>query len=418
MAAPITATPGLEGIVVAQTQLSSVNGTEGILTYRGYNIHDLAENASFEEIMHLLWYGTLPTQSQLDQLNAHLRKHRKLSESVKNTIRALPTTGAPIDSLKAGVTAMGMEDPEQDNLDHDALLEKAIRLAAAMPTMLAMYQRLRTGKEPIEPDTQLGSAANFLYMVNGEKPTETQAKAFDLYLVLLAEHSMNASTFTARSTISSTSDIYSAVTAALGSLKGVAHGGANMMAMNMLIEIGHPGEIDDYVDESLRIKRRLMGLGHRIYKTRDPRVDHLMKWSEKVADEIGDDKWYQLRPPDGGADRPPPVLRRAQALSERRVLLRSAPLQPRLPARHDARRVRHLSHRRLERERHGAVGEQPPDAPGRRVHRPEVAAVRPNRQARLIYRVNNLLRATLRCRPSLRPVGSNNGLSRDVARTG
>jgi citrate synthase len=294
MAAPITATPGLEGIVVAQTQLSSVNGTEGILTYRGYNIHDLAENASFEEIMHLLWYGTLPTQTQLDQLTEHLRRHRNLSESVKNTIRALPTTGAPIDSLKAGVTALGMEDPDQDNLEHDALLEKAIRLAAAMPTMLAMYQRLRTGKEPIEPDAILGTAANFLYMVNGEKPSATQAKAFDLYLVLLAEHSMNASTFTARSTVSSTSDLYSAVTAALGSLKGVAHGGANMMAMNMLIEIGHPGEIDDYVDESLRIKRRLMGLGHRIYKTRDPRVDHLMKWSEKVADEIGDDKWYQL----------------------------------------------------------------------------------------------------------------------------
>jgi citrate synthase len=187
-----------------------------------------------------------------------------------------------------------MEDPDQDNLEHDAILEKAIRLAAAMPTILAAYQRLRSGKDPVEPDSSLSTAANFLYMVNGEKPTETQAKAFDLYLVLLAEHSMNASTFTARSTVSSTSDLYSAITAALGSLKGVAHGGANMMAMNMLLEIGSPGEIDDYVDESLRIKRRLMGLGHRIYKTRDPRVDHLMKWSEKVANEIGDTKWYQL----------------------------------------------------------------------------------------------------------------------------
>jgi len=294
MAAPITATPGLEGIVVAQTQLSSVNGTEGILTYRGYNIHDLAENTSFEEIMHLLWYGTLPTQSQLDQLTEHLRRHRALSDAVKNTIRALPTTGAPIDSLKVGVTAMGMEDPDQDNLSQEAILEKATRLAAAMPTILAMYERLRNGKDPIEPDTSLNTAANFLYMVTGEKPSETQSKAFDLYLVLLAEHSMNASTFTARSTVSSTSDLYSAVNAALGSLKGVAHGGANMMAMNMLLEIGDPSQIDEYVDESLRIKRRLMGLGHRIYKTRDPRVDHLMKWSELVANEIGDTKWYQL----------------------------------------------------------------------------------------------------------------------------
>jgi len=167
-------------------------------------------------------------------------------------------------------------------------------LAAAMPTILASYQRLRNGQEPIAPSSDLGIAANFLYMLRGEKPSQTQADAFNLYLVLLAEHSMNASTFTARSTISSSSDIYSAVTAALGSLKGVAHGGANMMAMNMLLEIGDPAKIEEYVDESLKIKRRLMGLGHRIYKTRDPRVNHLMKWSEKVANEVGDTQWYQL----------------------------------------------------------------------------------------------------------------------------
>ncbi len=288
------AAAGLEGLVVAQTELSSVNGTEGILTYRGYNINDLAENARFEEIMYLLWYGTLPTRAQLDELNDKLRHHRQLSNDVMNTIKALPRTGAPIDSLKAGVTALGMEDPNQDDLSQEGLREKAIRLAAAMPTILAAYQRLRNGQEPVAPDTELDTAANFLYMVRGEKPSQTQADAFNLYLVLLAEHSMNASTFTARSTISSSSDLYSAITAALGSLKGVAHGGANMMAMNMLIEIGDPAKIEEYVDESLRIKRRLMGLGHRIYKTRDPRVNHLMKWSEKVANEVGDTQWYQL----------------------------------------------------------------------------------------------------------------------------
>jgi len=288
------ATAGLDGIVVAQTELSSVNGTDGILTYRGYNIHDLAEKTSFEEIAHLLWYGTLPTQTQLDELNQHLGRHRNLSDAVMNTLRALPTSGQPINALAAGVMAVGMEDPDQDNLTREGLLEKAIRLTGAMPTILAAYQRLRSGQEPIAPDTSLGTAGNFLYMVTGEQPTDTRCDAFNVYLVLLAEHSMNASTFTSRSTISSTSDIYSAVTAALGSLKGVAHGGANMMAMNMLLDIGHPGEIDDYIDESLRIKRRLMGMGHRIYKTRDPRVDHLMRWSEKVADEVGDDRWYQL----------------------------------------------------------------------------------------------------------------------------
>lgn len=288
------AAAGLEGLVVAQTGLSSVNGTEGILTYRGYNINDLAENARFEEIIYLLWYGALPTRAQLDDLTGKLRQHRQISSDVMNTIKALPRGGAPIDSLKVGVTALGMEDSDQDDLSQEGLREKAVLLAAAMPTVLAAYQRFRNGQEAIEPDTELDTAANFLYMVRGEKPSQTQADAFNLYLVLLAEHSMNASTFTARSTISSTSDLYSAITAALGSLKGVAHGGANMMAMNMLLDIGDPAKIEEYVDESLRIKRRLMGLGHRIYKTRDPRVNHLMKWSEKVANEVGDTKWYQL----------------------------------------------------------------------------------------------------------------------------
>jgi citrate synthase len=288
------ATAGLEGIVVAQTELSSVNGTEGILTYRGYNIHDLAETSSFEEIAHLLWNGTLPNQAQLDQVTAHLNEHRKITDTVMNVIRALPKGGAPIDALKVGVTVVGMEDPDQDSWEHQAICEKGYRLTGAMPTILAAYQRLRSGKEPLTPLPDLDTAGNFLYMVNGERPSETKRRAFNTYLVLLAEHSMNASTFVARSTISSTTDYYSAIAAALGSLKGVAHGGANMMAMKMLLEIGDPNQIDDYIDESLRTKRRIMGLGHRIYKTRDPRVDHLMHWSEKVADEIGDETWYQL----------------------------------------------------------------------------------------------------------------------------
>jgi citrate synthase len=288
------ATAGLEGVVVAQTELSSVNGTEGILTYRGYNIHDLAGHATFEEIIHLLWHGTLPTTAQLAEINRQFSKHRNLTDEVQAVIRALPRTGAPIDALKAGVTAMGMQDADQDNFEHDAIRAKGLNLAAAMPTMLAAYQRLRSGGEPLQPQADLDTAGNFLYMVNGKRPTETQHAAFNTYLMLVAEHSMNASTFVARATISSSTDYYSAITAALGSLKGVAHGGANMMAMKMLLEIGDPKQIEAYIDESLETKRRIMGLGHRIYKTRDPRVDHLMYWSEKVADEIGDETWYQL----------------------------------------------------------------------------------------------------------------------------
>ena len=285
---------GLEGLVVAETSLSSVDGTNGILTFRGYNANDIVNKVTFEEVLHLLWYGEFPTQAQLDTLTGHLSRHRQLSDDVMTVIKALPKSGQPIDALKAGVTAMGMTDPDQDSWDHEDLIDKSIRTTAAMPTILAAYERLRNGKEPIAPADDLNTAGNFLYMVHGERQSEAKQASFDTYLMLLVEHSMNASTFTARSTISSSSDYYSAITAALGSLKGTAHGGANMMAMNMLLEIGDPAKIRDYVDESLQIKRRLMGIGHRIYKTRDPRVNHLMAWSEKIADEVGDDTWYQL----------------------------------------------------------------------------------------------------------------------------
>lgn len=285
---------GLDGLVVAETSLSSVDGTNGILTFRGYNANDIVNKVSFEEILHLLWYGELPTRSQLDELTGHLSKHRKLSDDVMKVIRALPTGGQPIDALKAGVTVMGMLDPEQDSWEKEDLIEKSIRTTAAMPTILAAYERLRNGKEPVDPVDDLNTAGNFLYMIHGERQSDTKTAAFDTYLMLLVEHSMNASTFTARSTMSSNTDYYSAITAALGSLKGTAHGGANMMAMKMLQEIGDPNKIRDYVDESLQIKRRLMGIGHRIYKTRDPRVNHLMAWSEKIAEEVGDDTWYQL----------------------------------------------------------------------------------------------------------------------------
>lgn len=288
------AAPGLEGLIVAETSLSSVDGTNGILAFRGYNANDIVNKVSFEEILHLLWYGALPTQKQLDDLNAKLAANRALPDEVLNVIRALPTSGPPIDALKAAVVAFGMLDDDQDSWDHDALIEKSIRTTAAMPTMLAAFERLRNGKEPVAPADDLHTADNFLYMVHGERKSENMGKAFDAYLMLLVEHSMNASTFTARSTISSSTDYYSAIAAALGSLKGIAHGGANMMAMNMLLEIGDPAKIRDYVDESLQIKRRLMGIGHRIYKVRDPRVNHLMAWSETIADEIGDTTWYQL----------------------------------------------------------------------------------------------------------------------------
>jgi citrate synthase len=285
---------GLDGIKVARTALSSVDGERGVLKYRGYNINDWVNKATFEEVAHLMWHGEWPSREQLDALNEKLDARRALTRDVATVMRALPTTGAPIDALKIVVTILAMDDPDEESWEIDALRDKSTTTTAIFPTALAAYQRLRNGQEPLDPLPDLRTAGNFLYMVNGARPTENAEKAFEAYLALLAEHSMNASTFTARSTVSSSSDYYSAINSALGSLKGIAHGGANMMAMKMLIEIGSPDKVQDYVDESLQIGRRIMGIGHRIYKVRDPRVNHLMAWSEKIAEEVGDDTWYQM----------------------------------------------------------------------------------------------------------------------------
>ena len=285
---------GLEGVVVAETSLSMIDGQNGYLRYRGYDIDDLAQQTSFEEIMYLLWFGILPNQGELDGLRQRLRSHRKLSPAVRKVMAELPTTGAPIDAMRAAVTAMAMEDPDERSLDAGDIQERAIRMAAAFPTMLAGYLRLREGKDVIEPSTDLGEAANFLYMLTGEKPTDLQANAFNCYLILVAEHSMNASTFSARVTFSTITDLYSAVSAALGCLKGDAHGGANARAMEMLLDIGSVNNADAYIDESLRIKRRLMGIGHRVYRTRDPRAKHLMGFSESVAEQKGDRTWHDI----------------------------------------------------------------------------------------------------------------------------
>jgi citrate synthase len=287
---------GLEGIVVAETGLSMVDGERGRLTYRGYNIDDLALNASFEEIMHLLWFGALPNRSELRSLESRLGEHRALSPAVIDALSHLPRleTSAPIDAVRVGVTAMAMEDPTERSYDHDDVLDKSIRMAGAIPSMLAAYVRLRRGQDIVEPASDLNTAANFLYMLNGERPTDLAATAFNRYLILVAEHSMNASTFSARVTFSTISDVYSAIASALGTLKGDAHGGANARAIEMLFEIGSVDNVDSFIEESLRVKRRLMGIGHRVYKVRDPRAKHFMELSEAVAEQIGDRTWYEI----------------------------------------------------------------------------------------------------------------------------
>ncbi len=293
-AAPEMVDRGLAGLVIAESRLSLVDGTNGRLTIMGYSIADLAQHAEFEEVLYLLWYGKLPTAAQLKELKGKLSEARKLSPAVSKVLEDLPRTGDPIDAMRAGVTAMAMEDATRHDLSHEGVLEKSIRLAGAMPSMLANYSRLRDGKQPVEPDANLNDAANFLYMYHGKRQSKIAENAFNTYLVCLVEHSMNASTFSARVTISAQSDIYSAISSALGTLKGDAHGAANQRSMEMLLEIGSVDNAENYVEESLRIHRRLMGLGHRIYKTRDPRVDQLMRHSEKLAEETGDATWHNL----------------------------------------------------------------------------------------------------------------------------
>lgn len=293
-AAPLPAGPGLEGIVAAQTTLSLVDGANGRLIYRGYDIDDLANHASFEEVLYLLVLGALPNSQELADLRYRLTAARPLSPSVRRVLETLPRTGEPIDALRAGVTAMAMEDPTVRSLEHDILVDKVIKLTAALPTIIAAFDRLRRGLEPVDPDPRLNHPANFLYMLRGTRPNDLHTQAFNTYLVLLAEHSMNASTFSARATISTISDLYAAISTALGTLKGDAHGGANQRTMEMLLEIGSPDRAADFVEESLQVKRRLMGLGHRIYKTRDPRVNHLMNYSKALADETGTGTWHQI----------------------------------------------------------------------------------------------------------------------------
>lgn len=261
---------GLEGIVAARTALSKVEGTAGRLIYRGYNIHDLARTTTFEEVLHLLWFGQLPNQTELNNLNARLVAARHLPEPVLQILRDLPTTVEPIDALRTALSAWGAE-----TVRGKPTFEQALNLTALFPVCLAAFQRLRQNLEPLESKSELGYAANYLYLLSGQVPAAHHVKALDAYLILLADHGMNASTFTARIVASTESDIASAVVAALGALKGPLHGGAPSKVLDMLDAIGSEEQAESWLREALTQGDRLMGFGHRVYKTEDPRAEEL-----------------------------------------------------------------------------------------------------------------------------------------------
>ena len=285
---------GLEGVIAAQTRLSDVRGDIGQLIYCGYDINELAGTVSYEEVVHLLHHNHLPNRKELADYKATLAEFRELPEGVVDIIRELPKDTPPMHALRTGVSALGCFDTACDDDSQHAQRRKALRLIAQIPVVTAYFHRLRLGKQPVHPDSTLGEAANFLYMINGEKPSKEATNTLDLCYVLHADHGMNASTFSARVTIATLSDMYSAITTAIGTLKGPLHGGANEGVIKMLKEIGSLEKVDAYIEEALANKRKIMGMGHRIYKVLDPRAPHLKRMAQILSTNLGDAKWIQM----------------------------------------------------------------------------------------------------------------------------
>ncbi len=283
---------GLAGVVAAQTALSSVDGTNGVLTYRGVNIHDLAGKAEYEEVVYLLVYGSLPTASQLSDLKKELAANRRLPKGALDLIAAAPKKAVPMDTLRTAASALAYYEKEVADISVEATRHKGIRLTAQFPTLVAAIHRVRKGKEIVNPKSTLNHAENFLYMLHGEKQSQLTNEAMNLYMVLLADHSLNASTFTSRVVASTNGDLHAAATAALGALKGNLHGGAAEATMRMLLEIGSIENVDSFVDNAFATKRKIMGIGHRIYKHGDPRAQHLLEWARRMEAAEGKGRHY------------------------------------------------------------------------------------------------------------------------------
>ncbi|MGH7565700.1 MAG: citrate/2-methylcitrate synthase [Gemmatimonadota bacterium] len=294
----VTAQPqaaGLEGVVVAESEISFVDGQEGRLVYRGYSIEELAESSTFEETSKLLLDGELPTREDLGVFEGQLVSERSLDARTLDAIRGFPADAEPISALRTGVSALGMVDPDRNDDGPEATRRKAIRLIAKLPTLVAAFARSRSGSDPIAPREDLGHAANFLFMLSGNKPDPDDARVMDVCLILHAEHGMNASTFAARVTAATLSDIHSAVTSAVGTLKGPLHGGANQAVMSMLLEIDERGvEPAAHVRDLLAAGKKVMGFGHRVYKTMDPRAPILRRFSKDLGERAGDPRWYHM----------------------------------------------------------------------------------------------------------------------------
>lgn len=288
---------GLEGVVAAETAISDIDGKEGVLSYVGYDIHDLAPNATFEETCYLLHNLELPTEQQLEEIKQQLGAEREPNDFVMELMPALSANCAPMSMLRTACSASSAKDPDGWDTSEEANYRKAIRLIAVFPTLVAYYDRLRNDESLIKADSSLSQAANFLYMLKGDKADDEEARIFDICLTLHADHTMNASTFAARVCAATLSDIHSAITAGIAALKGPLHGGANEQVMRMIKEIRAEGGVSkarDYTIAKLRNKEKVMGFGHRVYKTEDPRATHLRRMAKELAEKSGDASNYEI----------------------------------------------------------------------------------------------------------------------------
>jgi len=291
---PVTA-KGLEGIIANSTTLSDVRGEEGILIYAGYDINELAGKATYEEVVHLLWHGHLPNRLELKEIEHNLRSNRELPQGVIDFIKAAPKKANPMDVMRTAVSMLGLYDSSlAEDIKLDKNRQRALSITAKVGVIAAYFHRSRQGLDLLPVRTDLSEAAHFLYLLNGEIPTREAADTLDVAYVLHADHGMNASTFSARVTIATLSDMYSAITSAIGTLKGPLHGGANEGVIHMLQEIGDESKVDAWVEDALAQKKKIMGIGHRVYKVLDPRAPHLRAMAVTLCNQLGEPKWIRM----------------------------------------------------------------------------------------------------------------------------
>jgi citrate synthase len=289
-----TSTAGLRGVSAASSSISDVNGEKGELIYQGYNIHDLARQSTFEEVVFLLWHKRLPTSSELATLRSALSENYQIPTQIVELMKSLPRNADLTDVLRTVVSALEFYDPEAKDLSREAALRTATRLTAKFPTLVAASARISNGLEPVAPRADLNIAANFLHMLKGEPPPEHEAHVFDVALVLHADHELNASTFTARVVAGTLAGMYGAVTAAIAALSGPLHGGANTNVMKTLLEMGELSQVESYLKRALAEKKKIMGFGHAVYRTEDPRATHLRKFSREIGERAGNTKWFEM----------------------------------------------------------------------------------------------------------------------------